>query len=300
MGFAEIHAALLKTNEERCRPPLSAIEVDRIARSVSRYEPDQIAVAVAENHYGQDFGSQPADEDEHSATDPGSILEDLLRIPGFISEVMDFSLETAPYPNSAMAFCGAVGNHLRREYTMHGDGVNLAARLMQDAPGAILCDTATYLAARDTVAFEELPPITVKGKTGQIAVYRPTGLRQIAPRRQTELVDRSPERARMQGWLQTLQQGHSAAAVIEGEAGIGKSRLAAELLLQTRAAGLAALTGGGSAINRSTPYHAWRPIFRQLLKLDSLADDPAVQRAWVLDRLHTLPPGESGDRKSVV
>ena len=40
--------------------------------------------------------------------DPGPVPADLLRIPGFVSEVMDFCLATAPYPNQALAFCGAL------------------------------------------------------------------------------------------------------------------------------------------------------------------------------------------------
>jgi class 3 adenylate cyclase len=37
-------------------------------------------------------------------------------------------------------FCGVVGDQRRREYTMLGAAVNLAARLMQAAPDGILCD----------------------------------------------------------------------------------------------------------------------------------------------------------------
>lgn len=40
--------------------------------------------------------------------DPGPLPTELLRVPGFINEVMDFCLETAPYPNVVMAFCGAL------------------------------------------------------------------------------------------------------------------------------------------------------------------------------------------------
>lgn len=40
--------------------------------------------------------------------DPGVLPERLLRCPGFISEVMDHCLATAPYPNPVMAFCGAL------------------------------------------------------------------------------------------------------------------------------------------------------------------------------------------------
>ena len=40
--------------------------------------------------------------------DPGPMPAEMLRIPGFVGEVMDFCLETAPYPNPVMAFCGAL------------------------------------------------------------------------------------------------------------------------------------------------------------------------------------------------
>jgi len=40
--------------------------------------------------------------------DPGLLPERLLRIPGFVSELMDHCLETAPYPNPTLAFCGAL------------------------------------------------------------------------------------------------------------------------------------------------------------------------------------------------
>jgi hypothetical protein len=53
MPLAEIAAALLQTNKDRCFPPLSPREVERIAASVARYEPDQIATAMAEGHWDQ-------------------------------------------------------------------------------------------------------------------------------------------------------------------------------------------------------------------------------------------------------
>ncbi len=109
MGLEGILAALGRVNEGRCRPPLPAREVEKIAASICRYGPDQVAVAVAENHWEQDQQPSPAPlETIPALVDPGPLPEDLLRVPGFISEVMDHCLITAPYPNPVMAFCGAL------------------------------------------------------------------------------------------------------------------------------------------------------------------------------------------------
>lgn len=40
--------------------------------------------------------------------DPGPMPAEMLRVPGFISEVMDHTIETAAHPNQSMAFCGAL------------------------------------------------------------------------------------------------------------------------------------------------------------------------------------------------
>lgn len=47
MDVAEILAALQVTNEQRCKPPLEAAELEKIAESVSRYEPAGDVISVS-------------------------------------------------------------------------------------------------------------------------------------------------------------------------------------------------------------------------------------------------------------
>jgi hypothetical protein len=109
MGRAEILAALTQTNQARCQPPLPPREVETIAASIARYEPDQVAVAVAEGHWAQDAERSSRNGDgAPTIQDPGPLPDDLLRVPGLVSEVMDHCLATAPYPNLVMAFAGAL------------------------------------------------------------------------------------------------------------------------------------------------------------------------------------------------
>lgn len=105
MSEAEIVAALDIANAARCRPPLAGPEVAAIAHSVARYEPDQVAVAVVENHWAQDVVERP---NGHATPDPGPIPERLLSVPGFVGAVVDYCLATAPYPNRVLALTGAI------------------------------------------------------------------------------------------------------------------------------------------------------------------------------------------------
>ncbi|RLS53453.1 MAG: hypothetical protein DWH91_14430 [Planctomycetota bacterium] len=62
MSQGEIQAALLTANVDRCKPPLAPREVQRIAESVARYEPDNISVALMENHWDQMMSGKKPDE----------------------------------------------------------------------------------------------------------------------------------------------------------------------------------------------------------------------------------------------
>jgi hypothetical protein len=54
------------------------------------------------------YAERPADDEAPEAPDPGAIPDDLLRVPGFVDEVMTYKLQTAPYPERTLAFGGAL------------------------------------------------------------------------------------------------------------------------------------------------------------------------------------------------
>jgi class 3 adenylate cyclase/tetratricopeptide (TPR) repeat protein len=188
---------------------------------------------------------------------------------------------------SGRVFCGTIGSERRCEFTIIGDVVNLSARLMVAAKGGILCDEATHRAGRDRFAWEALPPVQLKGKAHPTPNFRPLGpVRAAADAKQAgEMVGRTRERDRLEVIARKLvDDRESSVVLIEGEAGIGKSTLVSALQGIARTLDLTTWLGAALAIERSTPYFAWRAIYRQLFQLDA-NDPPESQRRQVLERL---------------
>ena len=188
------------------------------------------------------------------------------------SEIRVLDLNAGVGIASGPTFCGPAGNPKRLDFAMLGSHVNLAARLMQAAEdGAVLCDAETQAEARASHTFDRLPAYVLKGLGTPTDVYR-VMVGGAASEQASSMVNRTTVMADASAALEELVAGRGGLVIVEGDPGIGKSRVVKEWTDRASRLDVRAFTGRASEIDDATQYHAWRPIFDGLLGLEGVTD----------------------------
>jgi len=116
-----------------------------------------------------------------------------------------------------------------------GDAVNVAARLEQAAPeNEIYLGETTYRLVRDAVVVAAVEPLELRGKSERVAAFRLVSanvLEGLVRRHDSPIVGRDEELAAIDQALREVTETRAVRMVtIIGDAGIGKSRLAQEVI----------------------------------------------------------------------
>jgi class 3 adenylate cyclase/tetratricopeptide (TPR) repeat protein len=302
-----LRAALItRTEPEHRRVTVAFIHYDGTDRLIVEEGPEEAArqldvlvthVQGAVDRHGVTFLATDADKDGGkiilTAGAPLSSGDDEQRMLLAVREIMDCE---NPLPirigvNQGSVFVGEVGPHYRRTFTVMGDAVNLAARLMaKAAPGEII--TTPDLVARSQTGFvvTEMEPFLVKGKAKPVRAVRLGAIsRNVTAGAEEELpfVGRLPELTQLQQIAASAINGHGALVEIVGATGVGKSRLASRLREVTD--DRMQLFAVCEPYDSSTPYFTVRGLLRGLLDLPADGSDEVVQASF-LARLEEVAP----------
>ena len=211
--------------------------------------------------------------------------------------------------HTGLAVLDQVGDRIRTEYTAMGDTPNVAARMQSSAlPGTVLVSADTHRLTQHAFEFESRGPLAVKGKSAPIEAWQAVGVKATpASGRGLEglrapMVGRQAELDLLMRRFSALRPSQPGAWVtLAGEAGLGKSRLVAELrrTLGSNAQSpssppeVAWLEGRCISYGHAISYLPWQQILRQ-----SIGAQPGEPEAAVRARLkdaaerYQLPGGD--------
>ncbi|HEX6286538.1 MAG TPA: adenylate/guanylate cyclase domain-containing protein, partial [Acidimicrobiia bacterium] len=182
--------------------------------------------------------------------------------------------------NRGHVFSGNVGTFFRRTYTVMGDTVNLAARLMAAAhPGEVYSSPSVLSLSSTLFRTEALEPFYVKGKESPVqafSVWEETGVRPPKTTSDLPFRGREAELEMLVGIVNTCSRvGHGGMMTIVGATGVGKSRLIAEVL--ERCSGMDTLIVQAEPAGQANPYWAFRDPLRRRLEIDRASQQEMTQ-----------------------
>jgi len=205
--------------------------------------------------------------------------------------------------NTGLVIAGRIGARDRQDYSVMGDAVNLAARLQEASQrGEIWVGPDTYRLTKHLFAFKALGPLRIKGKTEPVPVYKLVDMRaQLAPLRGLEdrgisspLVGRDDEVTALLSGLELLLAGQGGLVSIIAEAGVGKSRLIAEV--RRKVTGRKILWLEGRALSFSQTISYWP--FLEIIQADAgitVEDQEDERWAKMERRVNDLFPEETAE-----
>ena len=196
------------------------------------------------------------------------------------------------------------GEAIREEGDLFGSAVDAAARIIAKAEGGQILVSETVRAvigsAKD-LQFVDRGRFRLKGFPERWRLYEvawrkeaPTAGPTVAER--TPFVGREAERAELRRLLDQSIRGQGALVMIGGEPGVGKTRLADELLLEARQRGALAWSGRCYEMEGAPPYIAFVEILESAARvipppaLRETLGDSAPEVAKLLPELRRLFP----------
>jgi predicted ATPase len=215
--------------------------------------------------------------------------------------------------NSGEVYVGAVGSEAHTESSAVGTPVNIAARLQAKAlPGEVLVGRSTHAHARDAFVFMARD-LEAKGFDQSLKAYevvapqkRPEAAKGI-PGLRAKISGRARELARLESALHELVGGRGSVISLEGEAGVGKSRLIEEFraLARHQRVEIMWVEGHCFDLGHTVSYSCFLDLFRDLLGFANAegTDTRAELVSTLVSELvsaRRIPPDRAGEIEAVL
>jgi class 3 adenylate cyclase/tetratricopeptide (TPR) repeat protein len=205
--------------------------------------------------------------------------------------------------NAGSVIVGGLGGDGIMNYTAIGDSVNLARRLEEAAePGCVVVSESVYRQTQRLFDFENMPPMRLKNITRPVRAYlaigpkdRPGSVRGLEGLR-APMIGREQEFRLAYEMVERLVEARQGGlALVVGEGGMGKSRLAREVKARLESTRLHILEGQSLTYRKSIAYWIFQDVIRGCLGVPASA--PAGEVRESLQRCVVEALGDAGVEK---
>ena len=166
--------------------------------------------------------------------------------------------------DTGMVLAGAMGTDGKKQFTAMGDTVNLASQLKDlSAKGHISVGPSTYRYTKNEFEYKQLKPITLKGKKKPVPMFELLSTKEKIHRAgldaermiYSEMVGRDKELNMLELHVLKVISGEGSIVNVIADAGIGKSRLIAELKTKEAIKRVTLLEGRALSFGKNLSYH---------------------------------------------
>ncbi|KAM6111150.1 adenylate cyclase type 10 [Pterocles gutturalis] len=205
-------------------------------------------------------------------------LQSAIQILNSCTTVLKGQVVPSVAVTKGVTFCGISGHPERQDYTVLGQKVNLAARMIMCYPGVVSCSDVAYAASQlPPEYFKELPLKEMKGISCPVTVYQYVGVTKESifgvgmTKTKSEygpLLERKKETELFGSCLKAYKEsGETHILAFEGAVGAGKSHLLTELVCLGRDADHRVVTVELQELNVRQAFCAIRTLMARALDL---------------------------------
>lgn len=200
--------------------------------------------------------------------------------------------------NAGRVFSADFGPEFRRSYSLRGDCINVAARIMGKASaGQVMATKAVLTRVGSAIVSEEVAPLSVKGKSRPIEAALVRSIRSAWPEDDTTTSDqttslvlgREVEIAVLAEALDQTRAGRSQYVEVVGPAGLGKSALV-EASRERHADGFVVVRGPSRRFGGAVAHQAVRRLLRDVIGIRH--GSPMTDQVAALHRAVTASAAE--------
>ncbi len=250
----------------------------------------QLTIGDKGSYVYASFGAPRAHEDD--AQRAGSAALELIQT----SDQFEFDQKVQVGIAYGNNWSGAYGGEDRITYGVMGNSVNLAARLMiKCKPGQILLDKKAQQKLEEEFVTQPLGMVRFKGKSYKTEVFElispmiKSGFHLFDASYRFPMVGRESELEIIKDKMDLALQGYGQTVGITAEAGMGKSRLAAEASQIANTFGMKTFGSECESFGTNNSYLVWENIWRDIFGM-SIANTPEEQIAYLSSQLSAAGP----------